>query len=125
VNWGYGARAFLADTRFDGAWSEEHELTETDLSADPSGYSEYSLDLTVVATIGEVGAGTSIFGCDDLTAGNPMQSVTYVVEVLDIDGSVADCIAFGHDPSGLLANTVPDLTVPQWVLDAGCRVGGQ
>ena len=60
VNWGYGARAFLADTRFDGAWSEEHELTETDISAEPSGYSEYSLDLTVVATIGEVGEAVAI-----------------------------------------------------------------
>jgi hypothetical protein len=123
LNWGYDAELYLGGTRFDNPWEESgHTLAETDISAEPSGYSQFTAGLSVVTAIADVVPGTTtLFGCDDLLASEENHSVTYALLVRNSDGDVSDCVVFGHDPDSLLAGTVDGLNPPVWVDDA-CRI---
>jgi hypothetical protein len=124
VNWGYDAELYMGDTKFSPPWEEAgHMMVETDVSADPNGYSEFSITLDLVDTIGAVTPGEStLFGCDDLVAGAENFSVTFALAVRDDAGEIADCVVFGHDAAGLIAGSVEDLSAPAWV-NSDCRVG--
>ena len=51
--------------------------------------------------------------------------MSYVVRAYAPDGSLADCLAFGHDPEGLLAGTYTRATEPTRPEELeGCRIAG-
>lgn len=128
--WGFDAEVYMGDTRFNPPWEEAgHLMAETDSSGSDydtttgaPGYSVFELELDLVGTIGEVVPGsTTLHGCDDLLADESNFSITYAAAVFKEDGTLADCIVFGHDPAALLDGTADDLAPPSWVDDPLCR----
>ncbi|HHO49383.1 MAG TPA: hypothetical protein ENK18_00565 [Deltaproteobacteria bacterium] len=89
-------------------WSDEHELESVD--ADPCGrYDELTRSLItgVPAEDWELNVATS-FRCDSV-GGYPYHHnadvMSYAMRIYDRDGALADCIAGGDDPNGMINGT--------------------
>lgn len=86
-------------------WDEEHVLSsasrvEADAATPP--LDMLSLSLAHVDTLGAwERSQTTLFNSDD------DGGLTYALRVYDADGSLADCVAWGHDVEALFAGEVP------------------
>jgi hypothetical protein len=82
-------------------WSEEHDLSVT--AYDVCGWwSEAELRIptqSVPGNPGYVRDSSSLFACGPHFGSGVM---TYLVAALDETGAVSDCLAFGHDPQGVV-----------------------
>jgi hypothetical protein len=109
MNWGFTPRLYLADTRFAGAWSEEHTMEETDVSPDPSGYSLFERTLNIVASANDQDPDVStILNCERYETGAGDESVTIAAAVYEsAGGAQSDCIAFGHDADAVAGDSLP------------------
>jgi hypothetical protein len=101
----------LWDTASATGASEEHDLLST--SIDENGASE-TLEVTLTATddpaaIGDYGDGTGLtqFSCDAGREFLDGTSLTYAIRIYDLDHALADCEAFGADPSAVASGTYP------------------
>ncbi len=130
TNWGYDAELYMADTRFTQDYDEVHTLDDINPALNGS-RSVFSRTLSTNAAFSAVVPDvSSLFKCDagagsgshfkvTQSGGNFM--VTYALLVRDVNGSVADCVVFGHNPTLLRTGPIPpDLVPPAWVR-ASCR----
>ncbi len=86
------------------AHNEEHDLLTTGTGA----FGEIlAVTLTEVASLEDVGAGTTLFGCAIGEALALPTALTYAIRVYDPEGELAECGAFGHDPAVVAAGTYP------------------
>ncbi len=85
-------------------WDEEHTIAST-LAADGDENTPrtdmLSLKIDHVDSTANVTNTTTAFNTDDLGG------LTYALRVYDADSNLADCIAWGHDVSGMFAGQVP------------------
>ncbi|MCB9685785.1 MAG: hypothetical protein H6735_12155 [Alphaproteobacteria bacterium] len=98
--WTSGGQVFVQDTSGGSPqWAEEHALES--VGHDVCGaWDELEVDIHAgVRTDQYIPDVTSAFACSDPGAGR----LTYAVAVQDIEGDLADCVVFGHDPQALLA----------------------
>jgi hypothetical protein len=109
TNWGYAPRLYLADTRFAGAWTEEHTLAEVETSPSSDGYSVFERTLTIVASANDQDPDVStILGCERYVTGAGDESVTIAAAVYESDSTTqSDCIAFGFEPGDVSGGTLP------------------
>lgn len=110
-------------------WSDEHDLDSIDFDAACGSFD--SLARTLATGAGsfdwEVNVST-VFRCDDDGAGNPYHHnatvMSYAFRAYDLDEVLADCVAAGDDPSGMLNNTYDRVNDPFMPGElAGCDVG--
>lgn len=101
-NLAYGGTLFVFDTSSNPAYDEEAPLVH--VQHDPGGaWDEWGLRLLTGAAPDTWEPGqTTVFLCDSWAL------LTLVVEVRDLQGDVADCAVFGHNPAEILDGTWPD-----------------
>jgi hypothetical protein len=121
-------KAFIQETgNQEPQWSEEHTLDEQ-VSFDDQCLTTETVRVTIedlLVAVGENADGVaSVFGCADHLSDENV--VTYAVYAEDVDdSSITSCLAFGHDPAGLIngdyenAGAAVDPSFPL----AGCEIG--
>jgi len=100
---GAGTEAVLNmyETRFTKDYDEEHAFHE---DAHDANGAWTDLVNTLPEGVAAYASGVDThFKCVDHVNDN---AVTYVARVYDIDGNISDCVAWGHDPVGVIADTV-------------------
>lgn len=122
-NWGYEAEFYMADTAFGKRYEEEHTFVDFDNGDSPDTWTEFNRGLETDAASYIADARTK-FSCEDGDF-DPSDAldfqVTFAAVVYTVDGEVADCIVFGHDPDALLGTVPAGLSPPAWVNAATCR----
>ena len=106
---GAGTEAILNifETRFTVDWDEEHPLHEDAHAADGT-WTDLIDDLDEgETTSGWVPGESTHFTC---VAADTDKNLTYAARVYDIDGNISDCVAWGHDPVGVISDTVSGST---------------
>jgi hypothetical protein len=95
--WAGEAYVDIFQTGSSSPWEEVgHAMESMELGDD---YEVWGLSLGVVDTPGEVTPGsTSLFKCDDEEDGRS-STMTWSFTVYDLDFNLADCVAYGDDPS--------------------------
>lgn len=120
VGWTSDALVNASDTRNWPPWDEEHSLDTVDFG--PLGHwDQLERVLVDVTDIFEVEPDVStLFRCDvHLTDG----TMTWAFRVYDVDGALADCASFGHDPEGYTTGAYPPMnpvSAPAELLD--CQI---
>ena len=119
VGWTSGGRFFSQETGVAGTaavqWSEEHDVASYEF--DNLGAWDH-LDRELVTGQGpktwSVNQST-VFTCADHFEATGVMS--YATVVYDLDGNMADCLAFGHDPQGMIDGVYPRANEPGASLD--------
>jgi hypothetical protein len=128
LGWTDQAVVFLQETNAgEGAvqWSEEHPLTTSE--RDACGFDE--IRSQEISSVGVppgayVPGEATVFPCAGWLDDPGMMTVAVYVE--DVDDGAPDCLAFGHDPAGLVAGDYDDERIgapPSFDLSA-CVVSG-
>lgn len=127
--WTGGGQIFMQETANSPAWAETHSLSsyEFDICQEwdhlALGIEGTETLTTGVAVADQTPNASTVFGCGTHIEAGVM---SYAVEVTDLGGAVAHCVAWGDDPDGMIADTAsaPDGRVnePGFSL-AGCDVG--
>lgn len=129
INWGYAPELYIADTRFTQDYDELHTFEETDVSPDPSGYSEFTRTLSTGVAFPNTPDATSVFACPTFDPDDSAEFAnTFALAVWDEDGATdtsanapVDCIVFGEDADLLINNPPASLpAVPSWLTAANC-----
>lgn len=77
-----------------GVWSEHHtRFPVTDTANEYGGETRTLVLAAVTDTAEQVANATTVYG-PSMAA----PTMTWLIEILDVDGAPADCVAFGHDP---------------------------
>ena len=106
-------------------WSEEHLLLATAYGPN-SAWEVLEVTLEQTTPGGPLEPGQTVFSCAEGAAGGFLDDtlLTYAVRIYDVDGALADCVAFGFNPSAVAAGTLPngggDPSEPTELV--GCRV---
>lgn len=102
-------------------WSDTHDMASYQFDA--CGYEdelERSLETGAAPATWEMNV-SSVFTCaGHYDAANGVMS--YAVGVMDIDGNLADCLAWGQDPDGMIDGSISRVNEPGFSL-ANCVVG--
>ena len=109
--WADHAVVFLQETGAlpgDPQWSEEHPLDDS--TRDACGFQERRKEL--ISELGVfsdawVPGVSSVFPCESHLSNTAMMTVAVYVE--DVDDGAGDCLAFGHDPAGLVAGAYDEV----------------
>jgi hypothetical protein len=114
AGWTDGGSALLVETSSGDAAprSEAHELVS--VSFDPRGRWD-ELERILAPGAWEPGESTA-FACPEA---RDLERMTFAFAVVDLDGRFADCLAFGHDPEGLVAGAYETVRVPFDPVDCG------
>jgi hypothetical protein len=93
IGWGSSPEMYIYESASSNPWNEVHPFPADPFEFDPNGCSElYYLELTSVATIGEVVEGsTTLFSCDMI------DTLTWLVYAYDTSGNAVECVGFGDD----------------------------
>lgn len=101
--WTGGGYVYTIETANAQPWADEHDLTSYEF--DPCGaYDKLKVELTAGEELANLARNEStLFTCDNhYNAG----VLTYAAAVLDLQGAVADCMAWGDDPDAVINGTV-------------------
>lgn len=133
MGWTSGVTIFAQETAAKGVqWADQHDLTTfkfgvcqdfdmLDLELTTSvGPTEWTPNESTAFSCEVDDDGNYIHHGDPKTGGN----MTYLVRAYAVDGSLASCMVFGHDPKGLLAGTYKRSLEPDRPTDLkSCVVG--
>lgn len=95
VGWMLSADLSVFQTGTTNNWEETHSFPDDSADYDPDGWwDSRELTLRHVETPGDVVAGeTTLFDCNQ----GRIDTLTWVVEIFDVDGAWADCGVWGSD----------------------------
>jgi hypothetical protein len=115
AGWTSEGRVFVQETGapVDPQWVEEHPLYSVQFAADGS-WDQLEVRLATEVLPNEVApGGNTAFSCAF------SDQLTYLVAVTDLNGYPADCVAFGHDPQGLIDGVYDRFDEPSFSM-LGC-----
>lgn len=102
--WSGGGFFYQIESGVQPPWAEEHDLVSFEF--DPRGaWDHLKVDLQTGVSLGAVERSVStLFTCADHY--DRAGIMTFAVAATDLYGEVADCLAWGDDPAGVIAGTV-------------------
>lgn len=117
--WTNDGVVYSQETENTPPWSDEHDLVSYEFDECQSWDKLQTVLTTGAATTDWVPNESTVFSCAD-HFNSPVMS--YAAQVLDINGDVADCVAWGEDPQALVDGTAePGANAPTFDLST-CRV---
>jgi len=97
--WTSGGTVYQIQSTVD-AWADEHDLESYEY--DPCGeYDRLARELATTTTLPTVRNESTLFACASYSDG----TMTWAVAVTDLNGDMADCLAWGDDPQGVIDGT--------------------
>jgi len=88
-----------------GNWNDYHTLDASGFT-DDGGYTELSATIATGAGLSDWASGVStLFTCEDHYEYDNPAVMTYIARAYDLNGALADCVAWGEDPEGFIAGT--------------------
>jgi len=109
-----------ADSQNLGNWNDYHSLDASAFTSN-GGYTLLSKEVDVGASVGDWAEGVrTVFTCADHFDSPGVMS--YIVRAYDLNTALADCVAFGEDPAGMIDGDYFNYNAPIASGEfAGCR----